>query len=147
MVFSRQEYWSVLPFPPPGDLPDSGIKPMSLASPALANRFFTTESPGKPAFLIKLTNGVSAGPSTEHSGLLRFPELHDCRFCCSFAQLCLTLCNPMDCSTPGLPVPPLLDRWYIYSNRYNSLSSLISFLFFAMVGVAFFTWCCLPPNF
>ena len=29
MVFSRQEYWSVLPFPPPGDLPDPGIKPMS----------------------------------------------------------------------------------------------------------------------
>ena len=40
--FSRQEYWSGLPFPPPGDLPDPGIKPMSLKSPALAGRFFTT---------------------------------------------------------------------------------------------------------
>ena len=43
--FSRQGYWSGLPFPPLGDLPDPGIK---LASPALAGRFFTTEPPGKP---------------------------------------------------------------------------------------------------
>ena len=46
--FSRQEYWSGLPFPPPGDLPDLGIEPSSPASPALAGRFFTTEPPGKP---------------------------------------------------------------------------------------------------
>ena len=42
MGFSRQEYWSGLPFPTPGDLPDPGLKPMSLASPASAGRFFTT---------------------------------------------------------------------------------------------------------
>jgi len=41
MEFSRQEYWSGLPFPPPGDLTDLGIEPTSLASPALAGRFFT----------------------------------------------------------------------------------------------------------
>ena len=46
--FSMQEYWSGLPYPPPGDLPDPGIKPMSLVSPALAGRFFTTEPPGSP---------------------------------------------------------------------------------------------------
>ena len=45
MGFSRQEFWSGLPFPPPGDLPNPGIEP---ASPALAGRFFTTETPGKP---------------------------------------------------------------------------------------------------
>ena len=39
--FSRQEYWSGLPFPSPGDLPDPGIEPMSLTSPALAGRLFT----------------------------------------------------------------------------------------------------------
>ena len=39
--FSRQEYWSGLPCPRPGDLPDPGIKPMSLTSPALAGGFFT----------------------------------------------------------------------------------------------------------
>ena len=45
MGFSRQEYWSGLPFPPPGDLPDLGIKPMSLMSPALAGGF-TLNFPG-----------------------------------------------------------------------------------------------------
>ena len=40
--FSRQENQSWLPCPPPGDLPDPGIEPASLASPALAGRFFTT---------------------------------------------------------------------------------------------------------
>ena len=40
MEFFRQEYWSRLPFPTPGDLPDPGIEPMSLVSPALAGRFF-----------------------------------------------------------------------------------------------------------
>ena len=44
MEFSRQEYWSGLPFPSPGDLPDPGIE---AASPALADRFFATESQGK----------------------------------------------------------------------------------------------------
>ena len=39
---SRQEYWRGMPCPAPGDLPDPGIKPMSLPSPALAGRFFTT---------------------------------------------------------------------------------------------------------
>ena len=43
--FPRQEYWSGLLFPSPGDLPDSRIEP---ESPALASTFFTTESPGKP---------------------------------------------------------------------------------------------------
>ena len=42
MGFSRQEYWSGLPCPPPGDLPDPGIKPTSLTSPALACWFFTS---------------------------------------------------------------------------------------------------------
>jgi len=45
MGFFSQEYWSVLSFPPPGDLPNSGIKPSSPVSPALAGGFFTTEPP------------------------------------------------------------------------------------------------------
>ena len=48
MKFSRQEYWSGLPFPPPGDLPHPGMEPTSLVSPVLAGGFFTTEPPGKP---------------------------------------------------------------------------------------------------
>ena len=42
---SRQQHWSGLPRPPPGDLPDPGIRPVS---PALAGRFFTTDTPRKP---------------------------------------------------------------------------------------------------
>ena len=42
MEFSRQEYWSGLPVPSPGDLSNPGIEPASLVSPALAGRFFTT---------------------------------------------------------------------------------------------------------
>ena len=44
MEFSKQEYWSELPFAPPGDLPNPGIRPMSLTSPALAGGFFTTSA-------------------------------------------------------------------------------------------------------
>ena len=44
MEFPRQEYWSGLPFPTPGDLSDPGIKPVS---PSSAGRFYTTEPPGK----------------------------------------------------------------------------------------------------
>ena len=44
MGFSRQEYWSGLPCPPPGDLPQPGIEPASLRSPTLAGRFFTTSA-------------------------------------------------------------------------------------------------------
>ena len=43
MGFPRQEYWSGLPLPFPGDLPDLGIEPESPASPTLAGRFFPTE--------------------------------------------------------------------------------------------------------
>ena len=43
MGFFRQECWSGLPFPSPGDLPDPGIKPVSPASSAFAGKFFTTE--------------------------------------------------------------------------------------------------------
>ena len=48
MEFSQQEYWSGLPFPPPGDLLDTETKPASLVSLALAGGVFTTEPPEKP---------------------------------------------------------------------------------------------------
>ena len=50
MGFSRQEYWSGLPCPPPGDLPDPGIEPVSLMSPALAGRFLTTSTTWEAQF-------------------------------------------------------------------------------------------------
>ena len=58
MGFLRQEYWSGLPFPSPGDLLDPGIKSVSLVSPELAGRYFTTEPPGKPTMVINKTGSI-----------------------------------------------------------------------------------------
>ena len=49
--FSRQEYWSTLPFPPPGNPPDPGIEPASLVSPALGGEIFIIVLHGKPIYL------------------------------------------------------------------------------------------------
>ena len=73
MEFSRQEYWSGLPFPTPGDLPNPAIKLTSHVPPALAGGFFTTASPGtasggtqtKP--INKNTSYVRQHPSEPHS--------------------------------------------------------------------------------
>ena len=56
MGFSRQECWSGLPCPPPGDLPDPGNEPVSLRSPALAGGFFTTSVGTKYFWIDKLWN-------------------------------------------------------------------------------------------
>ena len=57
--FLRQEYWSGLPFPPLGDLPNPGIEHASYASPALAEGFFTTKPSEKP----RVWGGVLINPS------------------------------------------------------------------------------------
>ena len=96
---SQQEYWSGLPFPPPGDLPNPVIKPMSPVSPALAGTFFTTEPPGKP---------FHNNPG----------------FCCSVARSCLILYDPMDCSLPGSSVhkiiPARILEWVAISSSRGS---------------------------
>ena len=81
MGFSRQEYWSGLPCPPPGDLPDPGFKPASLRSPVLAG-WLPLMPPGSP----RLTAAAAKSP-----------------------QSCPTLCNPIDGSPPGSPVPGILQ--------------------------------------
>ena len=53
MGFFRQEYWSGLPFPSPGDLPDPGMEPTSLMSPALADGFFTTSATWEAPVILK----------------------------------------------------------------------------------------------
>ena len=58
MGFPRPEYWSGLPFPPPGELPESRLEPMSLA---LAGRFFTVEPLGKPHFYHPTALSASVG--------------------------------------------------------------------------------------
>ena len=59
MRFSRQEYWSGLPDPPPGDLPDPGIEPESPVSSALASGFFTTSTTIPSAHGTELISGDS----------------------------------------------------------------------------------------
>ena len=54
--FSRQEYWSGLPCPLPGDLPDPGIKPSSLMPPALAGKFFTPGTTWEACLLCRATH-------------------------------------------------------------------------------------------
>ena len=56
MGFSRQEYWSGLPFPSPGDLLDPGIKSVSLTSPSLTGGFFTTSA---TETLLRIFNNIA----------------------------------------------------------------------------------------
>ena len=71
--FSRQECWSGLPFPSPGDLPNPGVKPESLASPALTGRFFTNMA----HILLLLENSAhgAAMPSTPAGAAWSQPSL------------------------------------------------------------------------
>ena len=55
MGFSRQEYWNGLPCPPPGHLPDPGVKPVSLISHLLPGGFFTTSTTWEPLLLMIIT--------------------------------------------------------------------------------------------
>ena len=96
MGFHRQEYWSGLPFPAPGDLHDPEILPSSLASPALADRFFTTEPPGKsPSYWIIKNVKVNGKP------------LMHVHACCSVSQSCSPLCDPRGLQHTRPPCPSL----------------------------------------
>ena len=75
MGVSRQEYWSGLPFPSPGDLPDPGFEPTSLTSPTLADGFFTTSATWEAQVSVESESEI--------------------------AQSCPTLCDPTDCSLQG----------------------------------------------
>ena len=73
MKFPRQEYWSGLPFPPPDDLPDPGIKPVCPAFPALAGGCFTTEPvSSRPN---SLTGHKSGFPTMSHCSFIIFTSL------------------------------------------------------------------------
>jgi len=72
MEFARQGYWSGLPFPSPGDLPDPGIEPMS---PSLASGFFTTEPSGKPIMVVHLSliRVLASGIAPQRHSFFPFP--------------------------------------------------------------------------
>ena len=71
MEFSKPEYWSGLPFPPPGNPLDPGFEPIPSVSPTLAGRFFTSPSPGK------LQNGgVLSHRQSSRSALIHLSVFH-----------------------------------------------------------------------
>ena len=79
----RQEYWNGLPCPPPGNLPNPEMEDKSLMSPALASGFFTTSATWE---------------APTNKDWLPLVVL------CSVAELCLTLCKPMNCNPPDSSV-------------------------------------------
>ena len=80
--FSRKEYWSVLPCPPPGDLSNPGIEPLSLTSPALAGRFFTTSATWEsPLLLFNLNMHENSDKQ------FQFQEAHGSEGVCFFVCL------------------------------------------------------------
>ena len=108
MRFSRQEYWSELPFPSPRNLPDPGIESVYLLLPlhwqvdslplCLQSSFSITcrSLSSNSKFLGGKIGEVQLG--VKHDKMIQ----NLC--CCSVTQSCLTLCDPKDCSTPGFPV-------------------------------------------
>ena len=111
--FSRQEYWSGLPCPPPGELPNPGMEPRSPtlqadslpielpgkpSSPALAGRFLNKEPAENPCRCI---SDVFAGGSEFHILLLHYPDWSPHRFLNAlFADLIFSLCFQHKNSTP-----------------------------------------------
>ena len=85
MGFLRQEYWNVLPFPSPGDLPDAGIEPVC---PACQGHSLPPSLQGSPVWVHAAAAAAAAAKSL---------------------QSCPTLCNPIDSSPPGSPVPGILQ--------------------------------------
>ena len=114
MGFSSQEYWSGLPFPSPGDLPDPWIKP---ESPSLAGEFFTTAAAAAKSLQScpTLCNPIDGSPpGSPNPGILQARTLEQVAISfsseppgnvhamlCLVAQSCPILCNPTDCSLPG----------------------------------------------
>ena len=96
MEFSRQEYWSGLPFPTSGGLLNSGIEPSSLASPALAGGFFTTAPLVKPFYTLPFRK-IYYSP-TSMSSFIAVPAIptRTVAFALSFAQL-LVLLSDLNC--------------------------------------------------
>ena len=100
MEFSRQEHWDGSPFPPPGDLPNPGIKPMPPTSPALASRFFTTS----PKSLVL---GSVLFSCSVVSNSFRHNRLQHARLPCPSPSRCLIKLMSIESVMPSNPSHPL----------------------------------------
>ena len=104
---SRQEYWGGLSCPPPGDLPDPGIKTASSATPTLQADSTLLSHRGSPIRITTLPQNISSlghSPKYIHTyiHIYIYIYVYVWYFCyCLATKLCLTLRNPMDCSLPG----------------------------------------------
>ena len=120
MGFSRQKYWIGSPSPSLGDLPNPRIEP---ESPALAGGFVTIEPPGNTRLILYcefcLSKQASLLPLILHPTSKRHQDLspHPCPSHCPLSpedpakslQSCPTLCDSIDGSPPGSPVPGTLS--------------------------------------
>ena len=125
--FSRQEHWSGLPFPTPGDLPDPGIQPMSLASPALTGRFLPLSHLGSP--------NIPPGP---HKYFLLTKKI----FISAFRQQILVENLLYDRSSPSVQIEPItktVTSWTLYSSGETQNEGSIGIFFENM----FLWWWCL----
>ena len=108
--FSTQEYWSVLPYPSPGDIPNSGIEPTSLVSLALAGGFLTTSAAWEALRSVCVRRSVMSSPLRPHG--LPYTALAGQFFICS-----VTWDAPEVSVSPfkfgNLPALPLPHRWVI----------------------------------
>ena len=154
MEFSRQEYWSGLPFPSPEDLPDPGIEP---GFPALEASCLSSELPGKPQFItgfqeicFQVPSGVS-GPWTAYSTAfqslftswnLKTSELCPCvyyLFCWNlplllhFSASCLCMCV----CVKSLQLCPILCDPMDYSTSGSSVHGILQARILEWVAISF----------
>ena len=118
--FSRQEYWSGLPLPTPGGLPDPGMESESLASPKLASGFFTNVPPGKPSLCIYIYLYGGGGSVAKSCPTLVTPwtVAHQAPLSIEFSRQeywsRLPLPSPGDLSYPGIePGSPALQADFL----------------------------------
>ena len=104
---SRPKYWSGLPFPPPGDLPDPGIKPTSLCLLHWQVDFFTTEPPGKPIYHSREKNFRNIDLTRNIQNIYQQQKV-------KVTQSCWTLCDPMDYTVHGILQARIL-AWVAFS--------------------------------
>ena len=89
MGFSRQEYWSGLPCPPPGNLPDPVIKPTSLMSPVLAGGFFTTSTTWEAHVYVRIGVNICVYMHVYMYALCIYGCMHICMSIYVYAYVCL----------------------------------------------------------